>query len=71
MNFTYVIWIGENRDEVHSIKLSVPDNISFHEAMKVAAKQDLTFQLYNYYTSYNMIFHYKSTKDYHLINCMT
>lgn len=44
VHFTYVVWIGQNRDEVFSIKLTVPQNSSFFDAMKIAAEADPRFE---------------------------
>ena len=44
VQFTYVVWIGQERSEVYAIKLTVPANTSFFESMKVAAEADPHFQ---------------------------
>jgi len=44
IQFTYVIWVGQDRSEVYTIKLTVPANSTFFEAMKVAAEADPHFQ---------------------------
>lgn len=44
VRFTYVVWIGQNRSEVHAIHLTVPANSTFYQAMKVAAEADPHFE---------------------------
>lgn len=44
IHFTYVIWIGQNRSEIHAIQLTIPVNSSFYEAMKIAAEADPHFE---------------------------
>ena len=44
IHFTYVVWIGQNRSEVNAIRLSIPVNTTFYEAMKTAAEADSRFE---------------------------
>ena len=40
IEFTYVLWMGQNRSEVYSMDMKIPLNTSFYEAMKIAAENN-------------------------------
>lgn len=40
IEFTYVVWVGQNRSEVYSMDMQIPINTSFYEAMKIAAENN-------------------------------
>lgn len=44
IHFTYILWIGQNRSERHSIQMAIPVNTTFFEAMKIAAETDPNFE---------------------------
>lgn len=44
IQFTYTLWVGQNRTEVYSLNMKIPVNTSFYEAMLMAAEMDSNFQ---------------------------
>lgn len=43
LRYRYTFWIGDNIDEIHSIKLKSPCGIVFYDAMQQAAQEDVQF----------------------------
>ena len=44
INFTFWLWVGPDIDKVFSQKLTVPQNTSLFDAMKLAAERDSNFE---------------------------
>jgi len=44
IQFTYTLWVGQNRSEVYNLNMKIPVNTSFYEAMLMAAEMDPNFQ---------------------------
>lgn len=47
IQFTYTLWVGQNRSEVYNLNMKIPVNTSFYEAMLMAAEMDPNFQFVN------------------------
>ena len=44
IEFTFMLWIGQNRSETYALDLKVPVNTSLYEAMLLAAELDPNYQ---------------------------
>ena len=44
ITFTFWLWVGSDAEKVFSQKLTVPQNTSLFDAMKLAAERDTNFE---------------------------